>query len=87
MTICNIHTATASKFADTRAQARVGPGLVTLLYMSENNELNAPLFRKNFDLKCWQNPPSLLLNQFIALYIIMISFLMLLVIGAHIIIW
>ena len=31
MAIYNIHTATASKFADTRSQALVGPGLVTLL--------------------------------------------------------
>ena len=33
--ICNIHTATTSKSADTRAQARVGPGLVTPLLMGK----------------------------------------------------
>ena len=31
MAICNIHTATARKSADTRAQAQVGPGLDTPL--------------------------------------------------------
>jgi len=36
MAICNINTATASKSADTRAQARVGPGLVTLLLVAQS---------------------------------------------------
>ena len=56
MAIYNIHTATASKFADTRAQARVGPGLVTLLPRTVKDWNNLEIENlNNIDLETFKN--------------------------------